>query len=370
MSKKNILIYGATGSIGDATLNLIRNNKNDFNVVGLTCDSNIDKLIKLSYEFSCNNIGISEISKISKYPELKNFNLYAGLNEFINLVDKNVDIIIFGISGSLPLNLIMELACSGKKIGLANKECIICLGKRFLQKSKKYGTKVIPLDSEHNAIFQLIQSRNIKTISKYTLTASGGNFYKYSNSELKKIKPHEAIIHPKWTMGKKISIDSSTMMNKIDAIIHPESIVHGIIEYKDQSSHAFLSQPNMEISISSALFTDKNVNLSSKNLKLSEIKSLNFFEIDCEKFNAINLARYALFESGLVPAILNYSNELLVDLFLEHKILFTDISKMNEKILKKFVADGNNIKNPNIKDTILSFKIVDEYINSNKFINI
>ena len=126
----------------------------------------------------------------------------------------------------------------------------------------------------------------------------------------------------------------------------------------------------MEISISSALFTDKNVNLSSKNLKLSEIKSLNFFEIDCEKFNAINLARYALFESGLVPAILNYSNELLVDLFLEHKILFTDISKMNEKILKKFVADGNNIKNPNINDTILSFKIVDEYINSNKFINI
>ncbi len=379
MPKKNILIYGATGSIGDSVLNLIRNNKNEFNVTGLTCNSNIAKLIEISNEFECYNIGINKELEISNYPELKNFKTYVGLNEFSKLISSNVDIIIFAISGSAPMNLLINIANSGKIIGLANKECIICLGKTFLNIASKYSTTIVPLDSEHNAIHQLINNKNKESIRKYTITASGGRFYNFKKNELSKITPDQAIMHPKWKMGKKISVDSSTLMNKgleiieacilfdlkseiVETIIHPESIIHGIIEFNDRSSHAFLSQPNMEISISSVLFNNNSIDLSDHNLDLTKIKTLNFHRIDNDKFNAIELAKFSINEGGLIPAVYNYSNELMVDLFLDKKILFTDIVFYNEKIIRKFIKDGNNVEIPNINDIGNAFDLIDAYI--------
>ena len=379
MFKKNVLIYGATGSIGGSTLNLIRKNKSFFNIVGLTCNSNIDKLIDIATEFDCKNIGINDETQISKKYELRDYDVFVGLNEFYKLLEYNVDIIIFAISGSSPLNLLMSIANSGKLVGLANKECIICLGKVFLNKAIEKSTKIIPLDSEHNAIFQLLKNKNKASITKFTITASGGNFYNYPSNDLKKITKEEAITHPKWKMGKKITVDSSTLMNKsleiieasilfdinfknIHAIIHPESIVHGMIEFKDRSVHAFLSQPSMEISISSVLFENNNIDLKNHNLDLTKIKSLNFYEVDLIKFNAINLAKIALAEGGLVPAVLNYTNELMVELFLKNKIHFTDITLYNEKIMTKFINDKNNIEFPNINEILEAFKIVDTYL--------
>lgn len=385
MRKKNILIYGATGSIGDSVLNLIRNNRDRFNVVGLTCNSNINKLIDISNEFECNNVGINNVLEISNYSGLKNLNVYYGLDEFTKLMNDSVDIVIFAIAGSSPLNLLMNIASSGKIIGLANKECIICLGRTLLDKASISSTKIVPLDSEHNAIFQLIKNKNKDSIRKYTITASGGSFFNLDKSEMVNITPDQATHHPKWKMGKKITVDSSTLMNKgleiieacilfdlnpkyIDALIHPESIIHGIIEFNDRSSHAFLSQPNMEISISSVLFDNNSVELKNHNLDLAKIKTLNFYEIDSSKFNAINLAKISLNEGGLVPAVLNYSNELMVELFLNNQIKFSDITLKNERIINKFIVDGCNVKIPVIDDLRNAFKIVDSYILSNNSI--
>ena len=380
MHKKNIVIYGATGSIGESALNLIRDNKENFNVVGLTCNENINKVRKIANEFDCKNVGIANKELIIQNKFLlKNYTIFAGIEEFQYMIsDHSVDIIIFAISGSAPLKLLMEISSYGKTIGLANKECIICLGNLFLDKAAISTTKIIPLDSEHNAIYQLIKNKNVDSINKYTITASGGNFYKYNYSDLMNITPEEAVTHPKWKMGKKITVDSSTLMNKgleiieacilfniepnkIDALIHPESIIHGFVQFKDSSIHAFLSQPSMEISISSILFDDNSINLDNHKLDLSSIKSLNFIEIDNDKFKAIKIAKASLDHGGLAPAILNYTNELMVNLFFEKKILFTDIVENNKHIMNQFILDNNNIKNPNIDDITQSFKIIDKY---------
>ena len=382
MSKKNILIYGATGSIGTSTLNLIRNNINEFNVVGMTCNSNIDQLLELSIEFNCKNIGIANKNALqNKNIRADNLKIFSGLEEFKDIVNEcDVDIIIFGISGSSSLNLLMSLASCGKIIGLANKECIICAGTLFMSKIKSSSTKLVPLDSEHNAIYRLIKNKKKNSIRDYLITASGGNFYNYEYDDLKKIKPVNAITHPKWKMGPKISVDSSTLMNKglelieasilfdinekdIDAIIHPESIIHGIVNFNDYASHAFLSQPNMEISISSALF-EKNFNSNNYNLDLTEIGSLNFYKINKKNFNSITLAKIAINNGGLLPAVLNYTNELMVSKFLHKKALFTDISLNNEIIMNKFLLDGNNVDNPSIQDIFNSFEIIDGYFTS------
>ncbi len=385
MSKKNVLIYGATGSIGDSVLNLIRNNREHFNVVGLTCNSNITKLLNIAHEFECNNLGINTEKKITCNPKLQDYTVHVGLDEFSKLMSNNVDIVIFAIAGSSPLKLLIDLLSSGKIIGIANKECIICLGKTFLDIASKFSTEIIPLDSEHNALFQLIKNKNKNSIRKYTITASGGSFFNFNKSEMEKITPDQAILHPKWKMGEKISVDSSTLMNKgleiieacilfninsdnIDAIVHPESIIHGMIEFNDRSSHAFLSQPNMEIAISSVLYEDNIVNLNNYNLDLIKIKSLNFFEIDANKFKAIKLAKFSLNEGGLLPAVLNYSNELMVQLFLNKKISFNKITSNNELIMNKFLADGCNINTPSIDDLNNLFKIVDSYVLANKSI--
>ena len=382
MPKKNILIYGATGSIGSSVLNLIRNNREQFNVVGVTCNSNIDKLLDIADEFECNNLGINNETIIPNYSKLKNYIVHVGLDEFYKLMSSDTDIIIFAIAGSSPLNLLLDLTTSGKIIGMANKECIICLGKTLLNIASEASTKIVPLDSEHNALFQLMKNKNKDSIRKYTITASGGSFFNLSKSEMENITPDQAISHPKWKMGEKISVDSSTLMNKgleiieacilfniksdkIDAIVHPESIIHGIIEFNDRSSHAFLSQPNMEISISSVLFDENIVNLNSHNLDLIKIESLNFFEIDNNKFNAINLAKFSLNEGGLSPAVLNYSNELMVQLFLNKEISFNEITLNNEKIMNKFLADGCNINTPTINDLNNVFKIVSSYALTN-----
>mgnify|MGYP006079005059 FL=1 len=387
MLKKNILIYGATGSIGDSTLNLIRDNKDQFNVIGLTCDKNIQKLISIAKEFKCTNLGIGQKDSIDEYKnELSHYKIYDGIDEFYSLVtEHSVDIIIFAISGTAPLNLLMQLAESGKIIGLVNKECIICCGQLFLDKAENSSTKVIPLDSEHNAIYQLIKNKNIKSIKKYYITASGGNFYNYSYEDLVKITPEQAIKHPKWNMGNKITVDSSTLMNKgleiieacilfniksdsIDALVHPESIVHGIVEFMDSSSHAFLSQPDMQISISSVLFENNLTNLSKFSLDLKKTGSLNFYENDNKKFKAIKLAKLSLEYGGLAPAVLNYTNELMVNLFLKKSLLFTDIVENNEKIMNRFIIDGNNKLNPTLDDISQSFAIIDDYLQQGKLL--
>ena len=387
MSKKNIVIYGAGQSA--STLNLIRANKDDFNIIGITANENVDKLIDIANEFDCKSIGIANKELITKYEnQLRDYTVHAGIDEFYNLVsDNNVDIVIFAISGSAPLKLLMQLANSGKTIGLANKECIVCTGNLFLDKANSSSTEIIPLDSEHNAIYHLIKNKNIDSIKSILSQKRAMVFATMIMLKIliQKLHPDQAITHPKWDMGSKITVDSSTLMNKgleiieacilfninvnqIDALIHPESIVHGLVEFNDSSIHAFLSQPSMEISISSALFENNNIELSQFQLDLNKIKSLNFYNIDDKKFRAIELAKLSMYHEGLAPSILNYCNEIMVSLFLQKKILFTDIVENNEKIMNQFIVDGNNIAKPSIENIIDSFKIIDNYILRNKLV--
>ena len=367
MEKKNILVYGATGSIGDSVFSLLRENKDVFKVTGITCDNNVLKLKKIAEEFNPNYIGIADYQKNIEYKKLfPNKKLFFGLNEFVDLMDKQVDIIILATSGLAVLDLSLKIMESGKIVGLANKECIISLGDIFSNIAKKNNTTIIPLDSEHNAIHQILNKDN-NGLKSITLTATGGPFLNKKISDLANISPADAIKHPIWKMGKKISVDSATMMNKsleiieakylfnlkndeINALIHPEAIVHGLVTYRDNSMISFMSCPDMKIPISNLLFPNREASLNELSIDLSEIKTLNFYSIDHDRFPAIKYCHEVLNLGGLAPCGFNYANEKLVNLFLKNKIRFLDIVQFNINTLDKFFAKNNNILYPATED--------------------
>ena len=379
MKKINILIYGATGSIGDSVLSLIRNNRDQFNIHGITCDKNIEKLSKLSEEFNTKKIGIGSFSKELDYkkyfPDKK---IFFKLEEFKELIDDSVDIIIFAISGTSILELSLDIAKSGKIVGIANKECIISLGDIILNTAKLNNTKIIPLDSEHNAIYQLLNN-NDYPFDSITITATGGPFLNKKLEDFKHIKPEDATKHPIWKMGKKISIDSATMVNKglelieakhlfnlhidkINILTHPQAIIHGFVTYKDNSIFSFMSYPDMRIPISNLLFPNKIVDLNDLYLDLANIKTLNFYDVDEEKFPAINYAKDVAKMGGLAPNGFNYTNDKLVSLFINKKIKFLDIINFNITTLEKFFAKNSNIKRPTIDDIFNFNKWIDKNI--------
>ena len=379
MNKKNVLIYGATGSIGDSALSLIRNHQDKFNVVGMTCNENIKKLHILSDEFNTKNIGIGHYDKEINYKKyFPDKNIFFNLSEFNELIDDNIDIIIFAISGVSILELSLDVVKSGKVVGMANKECIISLGNIILETAKSHNTQIIPLDSEHNSIYQLLNQNN-SPFESITITATGGPFLKKDIDDFKNIKLEEAIKHPVWKMGKKISVDSATMVNKglevieakylfnlsvdkINVLIHPEAIIHGLVTYIDNSIISFMSYPDMRIPISNLLFPNKDQNLNNLYVDFAKIRSLNFYEVDNNKFPAINYAKDIIKLGGLAPNGFNYANDKLVDLFISRKINFLDIVNFNIATLEKYFASNSNVKKPTIDDIYNFNKWIDSNI--------
>ncbi len=363
-----ILLYGATGSIADSVFNIVDKNKKKLKVVAATCNTNYSKLEKLKNKYRIKNIGINDYKSALKYKSNygnKN-NLIIGNENFSKLITKDIDVIILAISGLSALNISFNIVKSGKIVGLANKECIISLGPRLLALAKRYKTKIIPLDSEHNSIYRLLESNNNK-FKSITITASGGPFFNKKISALKNVTPNQAIKHPIWKMGKKISVDSATMMNKaleiieakylfnlsssqINAIIHPESIIHAAINYYDNSSITLLNEPDMKIPIAYLFNLSHNVSNDENIFDSLDKKSLTFYKINQNKFPAIKLAYKVLKIGGLAPHIFNYNNEVLVNFFLQRKIKFIDIVKYNEITLKKFLKHNKNVDQPNLKD--------------------
>ena len=379
MKKTNILIFGATDSIGESVLSLVRNNKEKFNIIGMTCNDNIQQLKILAEEFNTTNLGIATYKKEINYNKLfPKKKLFFSIDEFKELIIDNIDIIIFAISGTSILRLSLEIAKSGKIIGLANKECIISLGHIFINIAKSHNTKIVPLDSEHNAIYQIL-NRDDFLFKTITITATGGPFLNRRIEDLKNIKAKEAIQHPVWKMGKKISIDSATMMNKglevieakyifdldiekINILVHPQAIVHGLVTYMDNSIISFMSNPDMRIPISNLLFPNKKVDLDDLYLDLSKVKTLNFYEVDRNKFPAINLVKEVMYQGGLAPNGMNYINDKLVNLFLLNRIGFLDIVNYNIATLEKFFSKNSNIEKPSIDDIINFNKWIDSNI--------
>ena len=342
-----LIILGSTGSIGKSTLEVIKHNKDSFEVICLTADSSSValaeqiNLFKPKYAYLNNFLLIDDLkSRITHNQTI----VITDINQLHDILKSDIyNTLVSAMSGSTGLLLTFLALQSNKKVLLANKESLVMAGDLF----SRYRKQIIPIDSEHNAIFQVIGNLDCDEISKIILTASGGPFRVYPRSKFEQITVEMALKHPNWSMGRKITIDSATMMNKcleiieayylfnlksdqIDVLVHPESIIHSIVNYKDGSSLCQFSEPNMQIPISYALGYPNRINSGVGSFDLSSIENLNFSKVDHEKFPSINYAYKALDGSGNSCLVINAANELAVNAFLERQISFLSIFSIIE----------------------------------------
>ena len=355
---KNIIVLGATGSIGDSVLSVIKENKNKLNLLGITFNSNISKAKDIINEFKLKNVysESDESQKSLKHAFKDNYELNilrdkAELEELLNKDD--VDIIVSAVSGFAGLESTIMAAKTGKTILLANKESIVVAGDIVLPMANKHSTQIIPIDSEHNAIFQCLNSdKNTDDVSKIIITASGGPFLNKKISQLSKVTKKEALSHPNWEMGAKISIDSASLVNKclelieakylfnlneeyFDLVIHPQSIIHSIVTYIDGSSICQMSNPDMRVPIAHALSVhEKRLSLNFSEIDFSSLK-LTFEDIPEDRSELVNIARDICNLGGSSGAIFNAANEIAVQSFLEEQITF---DKIYEVIYRTFDA--------------------------------
>ena len=351
--RRSITILGSTGSIGCSTLNLIEFKSKSFEVVALTGNENVKLLIQQARAFKPK---LAVIANEKLYDELKvglsdtQVKVAAGKAALSDAANMESDIVVAGIVGIAGLAPTVAAVRRGAIIALANKECLVCSGTLLLEEVKRSGATLLPIDSEHNAIFQVFDFNNSSSVDSLTLTASGGPFIKTPLNKLMNVTPAQAVRHPNWDMGAKISVDSATMMNKglelieafylfpikenqIDVLVHPQSVVHSMVSYKDGSVLAQLGTPDMRIPISYALAWPNRIETPAARLDLSEIGELNFQKPDLIRFPALSLARNALKMGGAMPTILNAANEVAVKCFLEKRIGFLDIIRVIENVL-------------------------------------
>mgnify|MGYP001172156207 CR=1 FL=1 len=366
--KKKITIFGSTGSIGDSTLDLVKNHPEKYEIVGLTINNNYKKLIEQVNNFKPKIVSINDTKSFEKFKEInlnKSLKVVNGNDCYDEILDYETDLVVAAITGSAGLMPVVKAAKKGISIALANKESLVCSGSLITSIADKNKSIILPVDSEHNAIFQVLDAKNRSKVSKLILTASGGPFLNIKTEDLINITPEQAIKHPNWSMGKKISVDSATMMNKglelieahylfempykkIDVIIHPESIIHSCVEYADGSILSQMGTPDMRIPISYVLAYPDRISNSVKKLELGKVKKLTFLEPDLEKFPCLELAYETLKIKKSAPTILNAANEVAVDAFLSNKIKYLSIPKLVEKTLNK--ASFSNINS--IKDVL------------------
>ena len=362
--KKKIAILGSTGSIGIQTLDVIQKNKKLFTAEILIAGQNSNLLIKQAKTFKPKIVVINDESKYLYVKEhLKNqkTKVFAGKKEVINVVkNKSIDTVVSAVVGYSGLEPTISAIKAGKNIALANKETLVVAGELINNLIKKYKVKMYPIDSEHSAIYQCILGEEKNKYEKIILTASGGPFRGFKLSQLEKVTPHEALNHPKWKMGKKISIDSATLMNKglevieakwlfdidpsnIEVVIHPEAIVHSMVQFIDGSIKAQLGVPDMKIPIQFALTSPYRIESNFPRLSLKKKLSLNFEKPDLNTFKNLKLAFQAIKEGGNKPCILNAANEVVVDSFLKKEIKFLEMSNIIEECLNKieYIANLN-----------------------------
>ena len=369
---KNLSILGSTGSIGDSTLKVVDNLKAQFKIRYLSANNNYKKLADLAKKYNPKYVIIDkefygDLKELLGSTKVKILTNEEGLIQACT--DEKVDVVVNAIVGSFGLRPTITAAENGKVIALANKESLVMAGENVNALMKKTGATILPIDSEHSAIFQSLNGEKYSAINKIILTASGGPFRERKDS-LEDVSITDALAHPNWAMGNKISIDSATMMNKgfelieavhlfnlkpdhIEVIIHPESIIHSMVEFIDGSVIAQLGLPDMMLPIQYALTYPDRKELDLPRLDLHKLKTMNFFDPDRELFPAIDLAIAAIEEGGTVPVVLNAVNEIMVYKFLKGKIKFTDIVKNTEKE----IAKHKKIKKPSI-DQI--FEVNDE----------
>ncbi len=345
---KRISILGSTGSIGTQTLDIVRKKREHFGINFLSAGQNIDLLNKQCNEFSPKGVVINDKDAFDEFKAQSNFRgkiLYGidGLNEAASFSDNNL--IVSSLVGFAGVEPTLAAIHAGIDVALANKETLVSAGHLITGEAKKYNVQIIAVDSEHNAILQCLAGEAHKAIEKIILTASGGPFRELDIEKFKHITVEDALNHPNWSMGKKITIDSATMMNKgfeiieakwlfdldiskIDVLIHPQSIIHSLVQFKDASFKAQLGLPDMRIPISYALSWPERMEVDLPVLDLSEIARFDFHKPDSARYPCLGLAYRALEMDGAATAILNAANEVAVDLFLNGLIPFTEISNI------------------------------------------
>jgi 1-deoxy-D-xylulose-5-phosphate reductoisomerase len=367
---KKISILGSTGSIGTQTLDVISSMKEIIKIEGLAAGCNIALLKQQIKKFKPKAVSVNDnldAVKLKNWSKLNNINIevYSGKEGLIKLATlSGVSLVVAAVVGSVGLSSTIAAIKAKKDVAIANKETLVAAGDYVIKLASKFGVKILPVDSEHSAIFQCCNGEKKSQIKKILLTASGGPFYKY-DGDLSKITIEQALDHPTWKMGKKITIDSATLMNKgleaieasvlfgipidkVEIVIHPQSIVHSLVEYADGSVMAQISNPDMRLSIQYALTYPERVCSKIKPLNLLEIGKLEFYKPNFNKFPALNLAYFSAKKGYTMPAVMNAANEVAVNAFLNGNIKFTDIVK----IVKKTISAHRIVKNKSLESII------------------
>ena len=353
---KQIAVLGSTGSVGRQTLDVVRNQGDRFRVVGLGAGRNIDLLIQQAKEFQPSFISFEETDDRGREAALSSFPSSSFLTQTEIASHPDIELVVVSTSGKAGLAPTLAAIRAGKQVALANKELLVMAGEIVMAEAKLYGIEIAPVDSEHSAIWQCLQGESKDNVTRLILTASGGPFSKYSIEELAAITPEQALNHPTWHMGSKITIDSATLMNKgleiiearwlfdipaenIEVVIHPESIVHSMVEFADGSIKAQLSPPDMRLPIQYALsYPDRFPNANLPRIDWDKLSSLTFGRADLTRFPCLKLAMEALNKGGTYPAVLCAADEVAVGLFLSHRIGFTDISRVVEETMDSHQA--------------------------------
>jgi len=352
--KKKIIILGSTGSIGISTLEVIKKDKKNFEIILLTANNNYKKLAQQAKDFKAKNILIKNknyLIKLKKLLKNRKIKIYSGDISINKIVKKKVDYTMSAIVGLAGLQPTIDSIKISKNLAIANKETIICGWNIISNLVKKFNTRVLPVDSEHFSIYELTKNFENKDIKEIIITASGGPFLKTSMNKLKNIKPKEAINHPIWTMGKKISVDSSNLMNKVfevieayrifnfdknkyKIIIHPQSYVHSIVRFKNGITKMILYNADMKVPISNILYENKNIYTNDKNINNKTLNKMEFHNVNSNKFPSTKIISKCLNLGQSASIIVNAANEVLVELFLDKKIKYLDIVSTINKIFR------------------------------------
>ena len=360
MKQKNIVILGSTGSIGEQALQIVRDHPDRFSVLGISCNSSWQKLLEQVEEFQPRYALVAREQYADELQEKmpSNTELLVGREQLLELATlEDADVILNSLVGYSGFEPTIEALKAGKKVALANKESLVVGGEIINDLIKDDRSQLIPVDSEHSAMLQCLVGEPIDKIEKLVITASGGPFRTWSKKQMHDITVDDALDHPNWSMGAKITIDSATMMNKgleiieahwmfdmpldkIEAVVHPQSVIHSVVTFTDGSSKAQLGPPTMQVPILYALTYPERTTLDAPRLDWQSAFNLTFEPVDYDRFPCLRLANESIKEGGLAPAILNAANEIAVERFLNKEITYIDIPKVIESCLDQLNNSG------------------------------
>jgi 1-deoxy-D-xylulose-5-phosphate reductoisomerase len=353
-AERSVTILGATGSVGTSTLDLLRHDRKRYRVEAVSAGRNAPALARIARDVGAR---LAVVADPSAYADLKSelsgsgIAAAAGADALVEAASRPADWVMAAISGATGLRPTLAAIERGATVALANKECLVCAGDLFMQRAAAKGATVLPVDSEHNALFQALASGERSEVRRVIITASGGPFRIWSREEIEKATPEQALRHPNWSMGPKITVDSATLMNKglelieahhlfalplaqIDVLVHPQSIVHGLVEFNDGSMVAQLGVPDMRLPIAHCLAWPQRMDAPTPRLDLATIGTLTFEQPDLERFPALKLARQALEQGGGATTVLNAANEVAVSEFIAGRLGFAGITRLVAAVLE------------------------------------